>query len=130
MAAAALRHLKGPHRRMHFRIGVNLGNVNVAARLEALAASLSDAYDFYSWLLSDSSSVPLTITLGKAKEAADKAVQLDKTLTEAHCALGVVIENFFDWIGPKASSTKLSPSILITHLRTTNTGYACSARTL
>ena len=62
-------------------------------------AGLSDAYNSYSWVLADSSSVPPIITLGKSKAAAEKAVQLDKRLAEAHCALGVALENFFDWRG-------------------------------
>jgi adenylate cyclase len=58
-------------------------------------AGLSDAYF---WAGFDEGSYPPLITIPKARAAAEKALQLDNTLAEAHCALGVVLINFlFDW---------------------------------
>jgi TolB-like protein/DNA-binding winged helix-turn-helix (wHTH) protein/Flp pilus assembly protein TadD len=60
----------------------------------ALAYSgLADSYVMSYWYTPMSSNVAFL----KARQAAEKAVQLDDTLTEAHTSLAAVAENEWDW---------------------------------
>ena len=59
---------------------------------------LSVAYTWAAWTNVVEGSLPPVMS-AKAKAAAEKAVQLDNNLAEAHCALGMALENFFDLAG-------------------------------
>jgi serine/threonine-protein kinase len=61
-------------------------------------ATLSSVYVFQSTPLG---SIPSKIAMPKAREAANKALELDPNLTEAHVSLGA-ISTFYDWDGDKA----------------------------
>jgi tetratricopeptide (TPR) repeat protein len=67
---------------------------------------MSLVYVWAAWGALADSSLPITAS-SKAKAAAEKALQLDNNLAEAHCALGTTLENFFDWAGAE-SVTKAS----------------------
>lgn len=74
-------------------------------------ASLSDCY----WESSDQD-LPCTEALPRAKEFAEKAVQLDDSLAEAHAALGMVtLVHDYDWA---VAERELRRAIAL------NTGYA------
>jgi tetratricopeptide (TPR) repeat protein len=63
-------------------------------------------------------SFPPIIAAVKGKAAAEKALQLDNTLAEAHCALGFALENFFDWAGAESElrlAIALNPSYAYAH---------------
>jgi len=77
--------------------------------------------DSYNWLGGGLNYVSPSETLPKAKAAAMKALELDKTLGEAHAALAYA-EWFYDWDWSAAqrefkSAIELSPSSAITHER-------------
>ena len=77
--------------------------------------------DSYNWLAGGLNYVSPSETLPKAKAAAMKALELDKTLGEAHAALAYA-EWFYDWDWSAAqrefkSAIELSPSSAITHER-------------
>jgi adenylate cyclase len=58
-------------------------------------AGLSDAYNWAAY--TDQGSFPPMGVIPKAKAAAEKALQLDNTLAEAHCSLGNALSDFFNW---------------------------------
>jgi serine/threonine-protein kinase len=59
-------------------------------------AGIADAYSH----LGNTGVLPTDEALPKAKEAAMRALELDDTLAEAHCALGWILMNYdFDWAG-------------------------------
>ena len=77
--------------------------------------------DSYNWLGGGLNYVSPSETLPKAKAAAMKALELDKTLGEAHAALAYA-EWFYDWDWSTAqrefkAAIELSPSSAITHER-------------
>jgi eukaryotic-like serine/threonine-protein kinase len=77
--------------------------------------------DSYNWLGGGLNYVSPSETLPKAKAAAMKALELDKTLGEAHAALAYAVW-FYDWDWSKAepefkAAIELSPSSAITHER-------------
>jgi len=77
--------------------------------------------DSYNWLGGGLNYVSPSETLPKAKAAAIKALELDKTLGEAHAALAYA-EWFYDWDWSAAqrefkSAIELGPSSAITHER-------------
>jgi serine/threonine protein kinase/Tfp pilus assembly protein PilF len=77
--------------------------------------------DSYNWLGGGLNYVSPSETLPKAKAAAMKALELDKTLGEAHAALAYA-EWFYDWDWSTAqrefkSAIELSPSSAISHER-------------
>ena len=79
-------------------------------------AGLADAYVWLGW----NSFLPPNETFPKAKAAAEKALQLDANLAEAHASLGLVRFLFeWDWAGAKQSyerAIELSPSYALGHL--------------
>lgn len=77
--------------------------------------------DSYNWLGGGLNYVSPSETLPKAKAAALKALELDKTLGEAHAALAYA-EWFYDWDWSNAqrefkAAIELNPSSAITHQR-------------
>jgi Tfp pilus assembly protein PilF len=65
-------------------------------------AGLAVVYVGEAWgFIVDLSVLPI-VASAKGKAAAEKALQLDNTLAEAHCALGMVFENFFNWAGAES----------------------------
>jgi len=77
--------------------------------------------DSYNWLGGGLNYVSPSETLPKAKAAAMKALELDKTLGEAHAAIAYA-EWFYDWDWSTAqrefkAAIELSPSSAITHER-------------
>jgi eukaryotic-like serine/threonine-protein kinase len=77
--------------------------------------------DSYNWLGGGLNYVSPSETLPKAKAAAMKALELDKTLGEAHAALAYA-EWFYDWDWSTAqrefkAAIELSPSSAISHQR-------------
>jgi TolB-like protein len=77
--------------------------------------------DSYNWLGGGLNYVSPSETLPKAKAAAMKALELDKTLGEAHAALAYA-EWFYDWDWSNAqrefkAAIELNPSSAITHQR-------------
>ncbi len=75
-------------------------------------AGLAECYALYSWL----SVTPPHATMPKAKQAAERALELDESLAEAHAALGVYL-SFYAWDQP-ASERALLRAIEL------NPGYA------
>jgi TolB-like protein len=85
------------------------------------AMAYVDLADSYNWLGGGLNYLSPSETLPKAKAAAMKALELDKTLGEAHAALAYV-EWFYDWDWSTAQrefkiALELSPSSAITHER-------------
>jgi len=63
-------------------------------------------------------SFPPIIVAAKSKAAAEKALQLDNTLADAHCALGLALEIFFDWARAESEfrlAIALNPSYEYAH---------------
>jgi tetratricopeptide (TPR) repeat protein len=82
-------------------------------------AGLSLAYTWAAWINVVEGSIPQVMN-SRAKAAAEKAVQLDDSSAEAHCALGVALENFFDW--PEAETelrqaVALNPNYAYAHMQ-------------
>jgi tetratricopeptide (TPR) repeat protein len=81
----------------------------------ALAYSgLSDSYVMSYWYTPMSSNVALL----KARQAAEKAVQLDDTLSEAHTSLAAVDENEWNWQAAEAEyqrAIELNPNYATAH---------------
>jgi adenylate cyclase len=78
---------------------------------------MSLVYSWAAWGGLADSTRPITAS-SKAKAAAEKALQLDNTLAEAHCALGVALENFFDWAGAEGELRRaidLNPNYAYAH---------------
>jgi tetratricopeptide (TPR) repeat protein len=78
---------------------------------------MSLVYSWAAWGGLADSSRPITAS-SKAKAAAEKALQLDNNLAEAHCALGVALENFFDWAGAEGELRRaidLNPNYAYAH---------------
>ena len=80
-------------------------------------AGLADSYSALGggWMY-----LPPTDTLPKAKAAAEKALELDDTLAEAHAALAYA--TFFDWDWPSAErefkrAIELNPNSALSHAR-------------
>ena len=80
-------------------------------------AGLADSYSALGggWMY-----LPPTDTLPKAKEAAEKALELDETLAEAHASLAYA--TFFDWDWPSAErefkrAIELNPNSALSHAR-------------
>jgi TolB-like protein/Tfp pilus assembly protein PilF len=85
--------------------------------LYALAyAGLSDSYYRLSNLY-----LPTTEAMPKAKLAAQRALEIDETLAEAHAALGLVLMFYdWDWAGAKRECSRaieLNPGCAIAHQR-------------
>ena len=79
-------------------------------------AGLADSYSRYSF---DIGSLSPKEAMPKAKAAADKAIQLDETLAEAHAALGFVLMNY-DWAWANAEkefkrAIELNPNYEVAH---------------
>ncbi len=81
------------------------------------APAYSGIADVYSW--DDDFFLPATEVMPKAKAAAQKALQLDDTLAEAHTSLGI-INAFYDFDWPRAErefrrAIELNPSYALAH---------------
>jgi TolB-like protein/Flp pilus assembly protein TadD len=86
-------------------------------------ASLSDAY-----YAKSGNRAPLEV-MPQAKAAAQKAIQLDDTMAEAHASLGYV-KLFFDWDWPGAESEFRRALDLNSNLPKAHMGYAAYLSTL
>jgi len=80
-------------------------------------AGTADAYSH----LGNTGVLPNNEALPKAKEAAMRALELDDTLAETHCALGWILMNYdYDWPGAERHfrrAIELAPSSTDAHLR-------------
>ncbi len=80
-------------------------------------AGIADAYNF----LGNTGILPPKQALTKAKEAALRALELDETLAETHCALGwILMFSDYDWAGAERHlrrAIELAPSSVDAHLR-------------
>ncbi|NIN73129.1 MAG: tetratricopeptide repeat protein [Gemmatimonadetes bacterium] len=80
-------------------------------------AGIADAYNF----LGNTGILPPKQALPKAKEAALRALELDETLAETHCALGwILMFSDYDWAGAERHfrrAIELAPSSVDAHLR-------------
>ena len=80
-------------------------------------AGLSVGYTGSAWTNIVEGSSP-QIMSSKGKAAAETALQLDNTLAEAHCALGIALENFFDFTGAERElrlAIALNPNYAYAH---------------
>ena len=87
----------------------------------AYALAYAGLADSYSALGGGWMYLPPTDTLPKAKAAAEKALELDDTLAEAHAALGTAVF-FADWDWPSAErefkrAIELNPNSALSHRR-------------
>jgi TolB-like protein/Tfp pilus assembly protein PilF len=83
----------------------------------AYARAYSGLADTYS-IMAFQSILPGKEAMGKAKRLAERALELDDTLAEAHTSLGYVHDHFFDWSNSEREYTKaieLSPSYATAH---------------
>jgi serine/threonine protein kinase len=97
----------------YFRNAINIDPGNALAY-----AGLADAYD---GLGGAHTYMPPSESLPEAKAAAEKALELDDTLAEAHAALAYA-EWFYDWDWPSADrgfkrAIELNPNSATAHLR-------------
>ncbi len=80
-------------------------------------AGIAVAYNF----LGNTGILPPKQALTKAKEAALRALELDETLAETHCALGwILMFSDYDWAGAERHlrrAIELAPSSVDAHLR-------------
>ncbi len=77
-------------------------------------AGLADAYI----LLGSYTHMPLKEAYGKAKEAVERALELDRTLAEAHASHGQILRWQRDWLGEEAAyrrAIELNPSYATAH---------------
>jgi tetratricopeptide (TPR) repeat protein len=77
-------------------------------------AGLADAYI----LLGSYTHVPLREAYGKAQTAAERALELDRTLAEAHASLGQIRRWKRDWLGEEAAyrrAIELNPGYATAH---------------
>jgi serine/threonine-protein kinase len=77
-------------------------------------AGLADAYI----LLGSYTHMPLREAYGKAKEAVERALELDRTLAEAHASHGQILRWQRDWLGEEAAyrrAIELNPGYATAH---------------
>lgn len=109
-----MNHMNGKRARAEFERAVQLDPGFAPAY-----AGLAVAYAWETWV----NTVPVvtpTMMNFKAKAAAEKALRLDNSPAEAHCALAMVLENIFDWPTATAehelrAAIALNPSYAYAH---------------
>jgi eukaryotic-like serine/threonine-protein kinase len=79
-------------------------------------AAIADAYGF----LAQNSVMDAREALARGKAAAQRALEIDETLAEAHTALGLIKQHGWDWSGAEAEfkrAIELNPNLAIAHFR-------------